>query len=687
MRYLCIFSILLLAASPAIADSTTGEISLGGRLVGGNGTETSAKFVEYQDIDDQVISDLSFFYSTEGHDFSGEAKNVGYDDQWYLIEANYFGKGKLSLWYDELTHNYSLNDKTMHVGTGTGNLLLSGAVTPLDAATWLTHDFKAERRQTGASFELKFDTPFFASGGFSQTKKEGTYPIGVQNIGITSRNPFEIPAPIDYTTNNYMVKAGYRTKKIFVQIDTQISSFDNDADLLEWQSTDLSAGTTYTLKPDNDSVQFGGQVSVNSLPVQSVFALRGSYAKNESNPVLPALAGTTTWEGDQTYTNIAASVKSRPAAKLTTKVAYHYTKKDNDAQILDYRDANDASAVMTHAFKYTKQALAVDGAYSLNSDNRLKAGYDYENVERPVMRHDAEETDTHTLFAEWKNSSFEMASSKLRYEQVMRSSDFKGGEFADMFGPLASEEIARYSRPFDAADKDQGTIRWQLDLTPSDSVDVGLELAYSKGDYDDTVIGRTEDTERSILLDASITLPMSAKLYVYAAYDKAEVNSNHVRYQPAADDIDGGVPVAAADENTSRYNWDLERTDVGTSFGVKGEMPLLKDRLKLSIAWDYQKNDGEADFSSAFQEANGTPLEDIRVYDDYKKQTVKFTGEYAVNDNMTVILGYTYEKFTQDDILTNDYVNIVDGDSFFSGAYADMNYEANIGTAVLSYTF
>jgi hypothetical protein len=50
-------------------------------------------------------------------------------------------------------------------------------------------------------------------------------------------------------------------------------------------------------------------------------------------------------------------------------------------------------------------------------------------------------------------------------------------------------------------------------------------------------------------------------------------------------------------------------------------------------------------------------------------------------------LGYTYEKFTQDDILTNDYVNIVDGDSFFSGAYADMNYEASIGTAVLAYKF
>ncbi len=686
MRCLSLFMILLLAAAPAIASGTSGEVTLGGRFVGGNNTKTSAKFLEYRDIRNQATSDINVFNSNGNFYLSGEAKNVGYNDQEYLIEGGHFGKGKFSLWYDELRHNYSLDNKTLHTGTGTGNLVIGTGVVPADVTTWLTHDFKVDRQQVGADFELNFGTPFFFAGEVTQTKKDGTYPIAVQDSG---RNPIEIPAAIDYTTNNFLLKAGYRTEKVFAQVDTLFSTFKNGADLQEWQTTAGGAGTTYTLAPDNDSVQIGGQLTVRDLPVKSVFSVRGSYAKNESTPTLPALAGTTTWKGEQSYTNLAASLKSKPFSKLTTKLAYHYTKKDNDSPVIDYRDGNDSSETLNHTFRYTKHGVTLDGTYRLNRTNRLKAGYGFENVKRPEMRHDAEKTDTHRLFAEWKNSSLDRATSKLRYERLMRSSDFKGAEFADMFGPQASEEIARYSRPFDAADKDQDTISWKLALIPAEMLDLGLELAYSKSDYSKTVIGRTEDTGQSILLDASVQLPMSAVLYAYAEYDQVELSSNHVRFQNnnATRHIDAGVPVAAADENTNRYNWNVKRKDVGTSFGVKCDLPLLKDRLKLSAGYDFQKNDGEADFSSAFQTANGTPLEKIKAYDDYEMQTIKLTGKYAVRENMTLILGYTYEKFEQSDIRTNDYQHIVSGDQFYSGAYANNDYEANIGTVALSYKF
>jgi len=682
MRCLSLFIVLLLATVPALASVTTGEVTLGGRFVDGNGVRSSAKFLEYQDIRNQVVSDLNLFNSEGNFYLSAEAKNIGYNDQEYLIKGGLFGKGKFSLWYDEMTHSYSLDDKTLHTGVGTGNLVIGAGVVAADVTTWLNHDFEVERRQLGTSFELTFDTPFFFAGEVTQTKKEGTSPLAVQDTG---RNPIEIPSAIDYTTNNFLLKTGYRTEKLFAQIDVLFSTFNNGADLQDWQTTAGGAGLSYTLAPDNDMVQLGGQVVVRDLPLKSVFSMRGSYAKNESTPTLPAFAGALNWEGEQSYTNIAASLKSRPMAKLTTKLAYSYTKKDNDAVSFEYPDDDpDPGEEDTHAFRYTKQAIKLDGSYRLNSTNRLKAGYGFENVERPEMRHDAEESDTHTLFAEWKNSSLEMVTSNLRYERLMRSSDFKGGAYADEVAILTGNqngEALRYSRPFDAADKDQDSISWRLALSPSEVVDLGLELTYSKSDYKKTEIGRTEGTGQSILLDASIQLPMSAVLYAYAEYDKVELSSDHVRYSNGAQ---LNPPVV---ESNNTYFWDVVRQDVGTSFGVKCDLPLLSDKLKLSAGWDYQENNGEAEFSSAYWTGQGTPLENIKAYDDYKQQTIKLTGEYAVRENLTLVLGYVYKKFEQEDIKTDDYEHIVSGDQFYSGAYADMNYEANIGYATLSYKF
>lgn len=684
MRYLYVFIVLLLAAVPAMASGTTGDVTLGGLFVGGDNTDDSAKFLEYRDIRNQVTSDLSVFSSSGGQYFIGEAKNVGYNDQEYLFKGGVYGKGKYSLWYDELTHNYGLGAKTLHTGTGSGNLITTGAIgTP---STWLEHDFKAERKQIGASFEVDLQTPFFVAGEVTQTKKEGTYLIAVQNTaagsGGTNRTTLELPAPIDYTTNNFSLKTGYRTEKIFIQIDGLFSSFKNGDDLLEWQTTGGAQGITYTLAPDNKSMQFGGQVTVRDLPIKSVLSLRASYAKNESDPTLPALAGATIWDGDQSYTNFAAAVKSHPMEKLTTKVAYHYTKKGNDGAIIDYRDPNDG-ALTNHAFEYTKNKLELEGTYRLDRANRMKGGYEFEMVKRPVMRHDAEKTKTHTLFAEWKNSSFDTATGKLRYERLMRKSDFEGDTYADTFLPTDAEEILRYSRPFDAADKNKDTIKLKLDLMPSETFDVGLELAYSHSDYKETMIGRTDDKGQSVLLDASIALPMAVKVYAYVAYDKVVLKSDHVKYRNgvAFDNISGGVPVVDTAETADRFDWDVARTDIGTSYGIKCQMPLLSDRLNLSASWDYQKNDGEADFTATTQ-----TLEDITAYDDYKMQTFKLTGEYALQENMTILVGYTYEKFEQNDILTDDLVNVV-GSRFFSGAYANNDYKANIGTLALTYKF
>lgn len=678
IKLLTVLFALSLAASSALASGLSGEVSLGGRFVDGDNTEKSAKFTEYRDVDGQLTSDLKLFWVNDSIYLNAEAANLGYDDQMFSLKGGIFGKAKFSLLFDELTHNYSLDDRTIYAGVGTATLTQGAGVDPTDATTWIPIDFAVERQQLGAKIELTFDTPFFVAVAVTQTEKDGIIPVAFE----LNRRPHEGPLPVDFKTTDVTAKLGYRTKAMFAQLDATISEFDNEYSLIEnWYSPN-GVTETFTMEPDNEMWQIGGQFVLRDLPMNSVLAIRGSHAKLESDPVLTTAD---TFDGELTYTKAAVTLKSRPISALTTELSYSFLQKDNKAARFNY-DGQD-----THIFEYSKQHATLAGGYRINSDNRVKVGYDFLTIDRAnEMRRDAQETDDHTVFVEWKNSTFDMATAKIRYEHLDRSSDFDGVAHAAETGT----DFYAYVRPFDAADKTEDTIRLMLDMSPTDAVDLGLEFNYSTADYDKTLLGRHDETTQGIILDASVDLPYSAKLYAYVDYEKREISSRQVQARLNGED-ENGDPFGpnnlieildGSNQDDDDFNWYLDRTDVTRSFGVKLEVPFLNERLNVSAGFDYQDNDGEADFSENVDDAL-VALEDIDDYDDYEQQTVELKAKYAINENMSVTTGYTYEKYEYDDVLVNDYENIVGGNAYFSGAYADLDYEANIGYVTLSYKF
>lgn len=211
-KYLNLLIVLCLTASSAIAMEASGDLTIGGRFVDGSGTETSAKFLEYRDLDDQVTSDLNTFLTQDGFYLSIEGQNLGYDDQRISVSGGVFGQARFKLFYDELTHNYSLNDSSLYDGVGTTTLSVQAVSNPDSAgdstnlSLWRPLDYLVERQQIGARLELTFNTPFFVSVDVTQTEKDGLTPWGV-NIDSTTggSDAAEIPAPIDTKTTNMTV--------------------------------------------------------------------------------------------------------------------------------------------------------------------------------------------------------------------------------------------------------------------------------------------------------------------------------------------------------------------------------------------------------------------------------------------------------------------------------------------------
>jgi MtrB/PioB family decaheme-associated outer membrane protein len=683
-RLLILAMVFFLMAAPALALDYSGDLSIGGRFVDGSNTEKSAKFLEYRDLDDQLTSDIDVRATADNFFLSVSGGNFGYDDQGIKLDGGIYGQLKFSLFYDELTHNYSLDDLSAYNGVGTNTLTIPANIIadPNNTSLWLPLDYAMERQVIGAKIELDFNTPFFVVINVTQTEKEGIMPWGVNIDNVTGGSEAaELPAPIDNVTTNLMVKAGYRTKRFFAQGDITFSTFENDSSRFTLPNEgdgaasndsafDFISGNSQTvyMAPDNDMIQVGGQLTLRDLPMNSVLAIRASHAVLESDSPASGVA-----DGELTYTKAAFRIRSRPMAKLDTELSYNFLQKDNKAASFLY------NGNQTHVFEYTKQHALLSGSYKVNRENRVKLGYDYLRADRSEMRFDAEETDEHTVFAEWKNSTFDLVTGKVRYEHMERSSEFNGAQYAIAKG----NAVYNYIYPYDLSDKSQDKIRFMVDVTPAESVDMGVEFNASTADYDDTIIGRTEESGYEFIFDASISLPRDIKLYGYASYEKFEASSSHARYGPAF--LSTVVPIPAASEAANYYNWSVKREDIGKSLGLKLDVPIFSG-FNVSAAFDYTENDGEADFYT--NPATASPdLADIAAYNDYEKQALDLKAKYVVKENMTIIAGYVYEKYELDDLAYNDYVNVPGNGNYFTGAYADMDYEANIGYVSLTYKF
>lgn len=671
MKTRVIYSLLaigLVLPSMAFAANVSGEISVGGIGVSGDNTD-SAQFNEYRNELESGIF--------------GSAKVSSFNGPYYLdlsadgghLEATVgrFGTGRLSVFFDKMYHNFKYEGRTIYgnADSDAEQLLYGSGVVVTNPATWIEFDNDVTLKRSGAAMDLKLGSSGFASFGVTKAEKEGTQPFGAA-AGSSPGNGFvELPLPIDYDTTTFNGKLGYATETFSVSLDGTVSKFENGNEVVEWQNP-FTAGTfkDVTEAPDNDLWQVGGQFALTQLPLNSTLALRGSLTHIESDVDL--LNGDQ-FDGEIEYTTASAILRSRPVKPVDVELSYRYVDKDNDSDSMDFGGGSE-----TELFHYTKHNAAIQANWRVTAGNRLSAGYDFLTIDRAEeVRFDAESTDDNKFFVEWKNSSLDMLTAKLRYQYLDRDSDFNGEDAVTS----VDSQIYRYIRPYDAANKEQDQYEVGFEFSPFSHVDLGLEYSYTTSDYDESDLGRTDDTAQELIVDANVHLPYDMKLYGYASYEKVESTLDSRRYN------NNGAPNPyGPTQDGNNYNWEAERQDDGWAYGVKFEAPLLDKKLLLTAAFDYEKSEGEVEYSSNVTSVNNAFV-DISEYDDFTRKTLDLKAEYTVSENVVVTAGYVYDKYEYSDAQMDDYLYFASGNCYLSGAYSDPDYDAKYGYLKLTYKF
>ncbi|MEN6464375.1 MAG: MtrB/PioB family decaheme-associated outer membrane protein [Syntrophaceae bacterium] len=693
---LLVFSLLSIAAADsafAADPAVKGEVSATGVYTDTSGNK--AKFNEYRDLREfGVYGDIKLNCDSEKYFTDFNAGDFGYDTQHYNLNAGKYGDARLNLEYYEIPHNFTFDAKTPYVGAGSSNLTYPGAAPAASSANWNTFDYSIKRKNYGAGFKLDAVRPFFLDVSATREERKGTYAFGA--AGTTPGGiAIELPAPIDYTTDNVQFAAGYVKNPVFLSVGFFHSNFSNDNLSFNFRNpaTANTAATmdTYNLPPENSfyKVDFKGGVK---LPMNSKFdvSLATARAKSDRSLFTSYVSDVTaaasnigvqgrtgiglssnTFNGKIDSNSMTAALTSKPANFIDGKIFFKYYDTQNKSDTITTTDTTQTPSIFTNTpFDYRKVSYGAELGFRLPARFYLNTTYSHVKTNRTRFDIPENQDDTYGGELRWKGSKFMAA--RVGYERLNRTADIAAGEGLEPF-----------IRRFDAASKNRDLYKAAVDLFPTDRLNISLTYRYRDTDYPDTTLGLQRDRRHEFAIDADYLLGKRARLFGFADYEL-------IRY----DQFQRQLPLGATtgfDPSTAptatAFNWTAEQKDRSFGYTFGSDIFIIPDKLTLTVQHSFLKSDGSIDYTYLLG-ANPLPAGrnqdniDIANWDDYKLRCWLVKLVYSVTRAVSITAGYAYENFSYSDDQYNGYVYVPattgTNGAFLTGAYSDPSYKAHI---------
>lgn len=723
---------LFAASSAAAADGDDtvnyfGLVGVGGLITNESaGTRDAAKLNEYRDLENGAIVNFDIKGRSSDYYLDGYGENLGRDDQYLDLKGGKYTIFKYQFFANDIVHNWAFDARTPYSGIGTDTL--TATFPSLSTTNWNTFDLQQKREDIGGMFELSNDSPWYFRVDTNQVTDKGLKLIAGAN-GTSPGNGFtDKPLPVDTTTQNVAVEGGYATKQGQLSVNASYSKFSNRNDLLHWTNGFFANGLdTTTLAADSDYAKLGANGVLKALPLGSTLAGRLTYSTTaNSSPIATTALNTggvfgatnpdrSAFDGDIVHQTASLSLHSNPTREIDSRVYWNWFKKDNHSPIVTFtglpvgltcgRIVQGATVIdpgdcTTETLSYTKNNFGVDVGYRFNPQNRLVLGFDYVDLKR--NRIDFDKTEDKKASIEYKNTSLDQLSARVKYQYLQRRSHFlESAAGADANDP---EFLNRFIARFDASDVDQNLIKLVLDANPAELWDLSVEGIFKHNDYKNTVLGRTKDTRQQFYASVGYGDMNAFRVMAFADVEFIQYDSYHRNISTVSSGTGVGINSSQSgncqttfpncyDPNTpannSNYNWAATNKDRNWAVGLGADWAATQ-RLKLHSSLLWQWTHGTADFAVQSGATPTTPSVPIDNYDNTRKLSFNLKGTYAFSKAWELTGGYAFEKFYFNDISYNGYQYTIGtgaSASYLSGAYAFPDYIVNAVYVVGTYKF
>jgi MtrB/PioB family decaheme-associated outer membrane protein len=686
-------------ALPAAAQDAmewSGSASVGIRHVDSDAQDPS-KLNEYRDLEEGNSGIFGFeLRGRSQQDYlNAYGENLGRDDQYIDLNGGRYQTYKYRLYSDQLRHNFGSGPGALSPFSGIGGATIT-APFPLPAVgTWGSFDHSYKRRDTGGMFEWQKASPWYFRVDANEVRRDGINVIAGAN-GTSPGNGFtDLPVPIDWTTRNFAAEAGYSTQRAHVAVNLSYSTFENENEVLRWSNRFFGNGLdTTVLPPDNDLVRVAVNGNLRQLPINSTLAGRFTYSKlTNSVPLQASMLSTggafnatnptpAGFDGDVIKYTLGLAFNSHPTQALDTKIYYNWIKEENDSTHMNFVPGAGLTGgtctaldCSNHLFEYEKHQVGAEAGYRLTRANKLSGGLEWTDYNRE--RADFDNNEEWRAFAEWKNSSFDWMTSRLKYQYLQRRGDFNPD-----IAILTENPMDLFVRRFDVANVDQNLVKLALDFNPAPLLDIGVEAIYKKNDYKDTILGRTEDERNELYASIGYGDPKSWRVHLFGDIEFVKFDSAHR--------VGTGNPDPSSGSNATTYNWTARNEDNAWQVGLGADWAVLT-RLTLKASLLYAETDGHTDFTVA-PGGPTTPFAPIVASDDTTRVAFNLRGVYELDRHWELTAGYAYEKYRYSDIAYDGTRYVVGAlnstsSSIVTGQFSFQNYEANIFYGIAKYKF
>jgi hypothetical protein len=699
---------LAAAVSSALAQEApppvTGYVGIGGISTHVT-SQNRFRLEEYRDLESGVTGAFGLNVSNGDwwHRLFGE--NLGRDDQSIEVKGGRYGIFKYSVYNEEVIHNLTFGAITPFTGAGTNNITFAGTAPSTDITTWNTFDYRVKHSNIGAVAEVQpgFESPFYVRVTANRKESSGIKPLG--EPGTSPGGPaYELPAPIDWTTTDWGAEVGYSTKTMHVAGSVALSKFEDNNDFLFWRIPAARTGPNLehsTLASDNELKRVGLNAIFKQLPMDSSLALRGVYTKvTNSLPVYPTFISVTgtqpngvgntrlanpsesTFDGEVVNKSFSAALNSNWSRAWSSKLYYNWYKRDNNSTEIVFTPTGPgsggtcdtapagvtATTCSTEFLHFRKSNFGAEAYFRINRQNKLTFALDYLDTERE--RVDFDRSKETKASVEFKSGMFEAADFRVKYIHLQRKSDFLLAGDADVFN--------RNFFRFDAAPLKRDQVKFVVDGSPVEFLDLGLEINVKRNRYDETVLGRNDDKREEVSVSASYGDPKRFRVTSFGDIEHTHYDSTHW--------VGATTTFPVTNTAGTTYLWQSKVHDRNWLFGLAADWPVM-DRLVIKASGIIQRGDGGVDFAANSTVANA---QNIVAYDDFKKRSFNLRAVYTATKQIQLTLGAAYEKYTYTDIQMDQYLNAVAtgvNQNYFTGAYANPNYRATIIYGMVAYRF
>jgi len=715
----------LFATAQAADDFTlTGTVGIGGQFVGDTDTVDQGKLREYRDMTTGALSVIELNGRSSKYYLNAYGENLGRDDMFLSLKGGAYGLFKYELFSDSLKHVFTTGARSPYSGIGTANQTINTAASALttvgNPANWGAYDSEYKRRNDGGALEFSFGTPFYVRLDANQITFDGNK-LQSYAKGTSPGNGFvDFAIPVDWTTKNLMLEAGYATKQMQLSLQYTDSKFENSNPVLRWSNNFFVGTDASPLAPDSDQKRWSANAIFKRLPLNSTLALRYTQSKTENDvAILPSMlslgtatAGTnptsnatpSAFSGEVKHTTYSLSLTSNPARNVDSRLYYNHLKKENESTKVEFiglpanfgcgedlttpAQGGPISNCSTELFSYKKDNYGIDVGWRVTRDNKLAFGYDHAKTERD--RIDASETKENKYSVEWKNTTLDNLVARLKYTYWdRRSNDLETNAGINANDP---EFINRFVKRYDISNFDRDYLKLGLDFSPAPMVDLGLEISLKTTKYKDTTLGRTKDDRQEIYFNVAFGDRDVFRVTAFADYEQVKYDSFHrtissVSGGPTATNplaqpntfcnytgttgnaafincFDPSVPAVLVG-TTANFNWSAKNKDTNTAFGIGFDWPV-REQFKLNGSAIYVRSEGSVDVTPQLLPNGGNPwastalpLIGIGNYGNNEKYTLNLKGTYRFSPAIELTAGYAYEELKFNDIQFANYTYVV----------------------------